>query len=155
MCLFIVLFYHKFTIFSFWNMFQWETIHACDTIWNLGDANTICCSTGCIRPRERLGSRTFPTLTCYLLLLFFILVVLVLELGALSLLIRCPISWATLPALFQAGYFQDRVTRTICLDHPPTMFIPNPVSSIARIIGLTHTGILLWFLRQDLSCNPG
>jgi hypothetical protein len=35
------------------------------------------------------------------------------------------------------------------------MFILNSASSIARIISLTHIGILLWFLRQDLSCNPG
>jgi hypothetical protein len=35
------------------------------------------------------------------------------------------------------------------------MFIPNSASSIARIIGLIHIGILLWFLRQDLLCNPG
>jgi hypothetical protein len=35
------------------------------------------------------------------------------------------------------------------------MFIPNSASSIARIIGLTHIDIVLWFLREDHPCNPG
>jgi hypothetical protein len=41
--------------------------------------------------------------------------------------------WATWPALFCDGFFQDRVSRTICLG-----WLWNPISWVARIIGMSH-----------------
>jgi hypothetical protein len=46
--------------------------HACDTRWILCATNTICC-TGYVRPRVRMGSRTWPILTCLTLIYFFYL----------------------------------------------------------------------------------
>jgi hypothetical protein len=47
-------------------------------------------------------------------------------------------TWATPPALFCIGYFQARVSRTICLGWPWTMILLITVSWVARITGVSH-----------------
>jgi hypothetical protein len=71
-CLYLWLFYPKFTIFPFQNMPTCEPTQACDTIWKLGTGNSISC-TEYIRPSVRLGFITCPTLTCLCLIYFFFL----------------------------------------------------------------------------------
>jgi hypothetical protein len=78
--LFTILLNYKFTIFPFQNV-QCETTHAYDIICNLGSTNTICC-TGYIRPCERVGSGTFPTLNILPLISSLVFVVLAFELRA-------------------------------------------------------------------------
>jgi Trk-type K+ transport system membrane component len=60
-----------------------------------------------------------------LFLFIYILVLLGLELWASHLLGRHYTVWASLPALFHVGYFQDRVLRTIC----PAGFEPRSSQS--------------------------
>jgi hypothetical protein len=81
MSLFTILLNPKFTIFPFQNV-QCEKTHAYDIICNLGNTNTIC-STGYIRPCERIGSGTFPTLNILSLISSLIFVVLTFALRAL------------------------------------------------------------------------
>jgi hypothetical protein len=52
--------------------------------------------------------------------LIIFLAILVFELRPLHFLDRLSKTWATLPALFWVGYFQDRVLQTICLGWPWT-----------------------------------
>jgi hypothetical protein len=64
-------------------------------------------------------SKTSVSFTETISFYFFLVVVLEFELRALHLLVRCSITWATLPAFFFCelcvlGIFQDRVLRTIC-----------------------------------------
>jgi hypothetical protein len=60
------------------------------------------------------------------------------ELRASALLGRCSTTWATPPALFCAGYFQDRVMWTICLSWLLTEILLISASQVARITGMTH-----------------
>jgi hypothetical protein len=58
----------------------------------------------------------------------------------------------TLPALFCVGYFQDRVSWTICLGWPRTIIFLISASWVPRIIGVSHQyparcHSLLWILR--------
>jgi hypothetical protein len=69
--------------------------HACDTMWNLGGANTIC-YIGYVRPRVTVGSGTCPTLICLSCILS-----------------RCSTSWATPPGLFWVGNFHYGVSWTL------------------------------------------
>jgi hypothetical protein len=107
--------------------------HACDTMWNLGGANTIC-YIGCVRPRVTVGSGTCPTLICLSCILS-----------------RCSTSWATPPGLFWVGNFHYGVSWTFWLDCPPSMIILNSASSVAQTIDQMNHCHSLWFLRQDLA----
>jgi hypothetical protein len=69
MCLCPFLFYPKLTIVPFQKMSTYATTQACDTVRNLGGANSIS-YIGHITPTVRLGFRIFPTLTCLPLISF-------------------------------------------------------------------------------------
>jgi hypothetical protein len=49
-----------------------------------------------------------------------------------------PTPWASLPALFCDGFFQDRVFQSICLDYFQIMILLISASWVARIIGMSH-----------------
>jgi hypothetical protein len=54
--------------------------------------------------------------------------------------------WAILPDLFCDGFFQDRVSRTICLDWLWTAVLLISASWVARITGMSHQRPAQFFL---------
>jgi hypothetical protein len=115
-----------------------KTRHACDNIWNLGAANTICFS-GYLNLSVRVGSTACQQLYYlplnYLFIPFSFLWVWP---HGIRLTSKFANSWAMLAALLSVGNFQDGVLWTIFLDFPPTMIILHSASSVAKIIFLTH-----------------
>jgi hypothetical protein len=55
-----------------------------------------------------------------------------------------PIPWATPPALFCEGFFEDRVSGTICPKWSQTLILLISASWVTRIIGMSH-----WRLASD------
>jgi hypothetical protein len=69
---------------------------------------------------------------------FFFFLVLGFKLRASHLQVRCSTTWVTPPALFCDGYFQDRVSWTICLGWLWATILLISASWVARIIGVSH-----------------
>jgi hypothetical protein len=55
-----------------------------------------------------------------------------------------PTLWATPPALFDDGFFQDRVSRTICPCWLWTMILLISASWVVRITGMSHCAWLVF-----------
>jgi hypothetical protein len=77
-------------------------------------------------------------------------VVLEFELRASCWLGRCSTTWATLPAFFCDGYFQDRVSWTICTGWPHSAIFLISASQVAMIIGRSHWHLAPTCLNEHL-----
>jgi hypothetical protein len=68
---------------------------------------------------------------------------------------RCCITWATLPAHFCVGYFQDKVLQTICPGWLENTILLTSASWVAaRITGLSHQCQFFFFLHWRLNSRP-
>jgi hypothetical protein len=84
---------------------------------------------------------------------FFFLVVLAFELNASRLLGRHSTPWATPSVLFCVGYFQNRVSWTICPGWLQTLILLISASHVARITGMSHWYSAKRFLKMLLTLH--